>query len=267
VNGKAPAAPGARRLRLVVLLLVGVLAAGCVKPGDPPQPSLDGTSWLLVNTSLGVPLPAGTTITVDIRGAVISGSAGCNAYTGPLTTSTDGRFLVGPLASTDMACEPAVMEAERTFFARLSHVDSYRVRGVELELLRGTGSVIRFRATAGAGTERLAGSYRIVGVPDARTGAVAPLIPDSYIGLTLTAEGSLSGSACNTYGGAWLVDGDRFTVSDLWWHARACGTPVGVEGQEDRYFTALKAANRWEVLDGELLLYTDDRLLVRAARG
>ena len=110
------------------------------------------------------------------------------------------------------------------------------------------------------------GNWRITGYYNADTGAMAALVPGSGIHLTLGADGRLEGVACNVYGGLWLLDGDRFTVSDLWSHARACGSPEGVDGQEHQYFEALRAVNRAEVREGTLLLYGDDRQLVRAVR-
>jgi heat shock protein HslJ len=257
LRGPNPAAEEEVRLRFTV--------APVAEPRR--EPSIVPSSWTLIPDSLApAPVPGGTAITADIRGAVISGSAGCNAYTGPLATSVDGRFAAGPLSSTDRACEPGVGAAEQAFLTRLSAADAYRVEGGELHLLAGSAVTLRFDPTAGAGADRLAGSYRIVGLRAAGTGALAPLVPDSSISLSLGATGVLSGSACNVYGGQWLVDGDRFTVAGLWNHATYCTVPDGVVEQEVRYFAALRAANRWEMQEGDLLLYGDDGVLARAQR-
>jgi heat shock protein HslJ len=114
--------------------------------------------------------------------------------------------------------------------------------------------------------EQFIGNWLVTDYHSTRTGAPAAVLPGSGISLTLDGRGSLSGSACNVYGGTWLVDGNRFTVPDLWWHARSCGSPEGIMEQENQYFAALKATDRAEVRAGVLLLYVGDRLLVRAVR-
>ena len=71
----------------------------------------------------------GTEITAlfDEAGGTVSGTAGCNSYSGDLRTPS-GAFSIGPLASTAMACvEPAgIMEQEAAFLAALSAATSYQ---------------------------------------------------------------------------------------------------------------------------------------------
>ena len=56
---------------------------------------------------------------VAFEAASLSGTAGCNGFSGPWT-STDGVLAIGPLMSTKMACDPAaVMARESAVIAAL----------------------------------------------------------------------------------------------------------------------------------------------------
>jgi heat shock protein HslJ len=75
------------------------------------------------------PVIEGTQITAlfDTDQQLVSGSSGCNTYTGSLNTAT-GAFAIGPLASTMMACsEPeGIMEQEAAFLAALGSATAFQ---------------------------------------------------------------------------------------------------------------------------------------------
>ncbi|MDP1876028.1 MAG: META domain-containing protein [Actinomycetota bacterium] len=72
------------------------------------------------------------TITFAADGTV-SGSAGCNRFAG--TYSTDGSAIsIGPLATTLMACEENIMNAEATFLVRLQAAVSYKATAKTLKV-------------------------------------------------------------------------------------------------------------------------------------
>lgn len=56
----------------------------------------------------------------------VSGSGGCNRITGRATIA-GGRITFGPVASTKMACAPAVMDQESKFLAALGDVQHWQV--------------------------------------------------------------------------------------------------------------------------------------------
>jgi heat shock protein HslJ len=72
------------------------------------------------------PVLAGTTITANFGDTQVSGTAGCNDYTAPLTP-VDDYFTVGPIAVTAMECsEPAgVMEQEAAYLDALAATSGY----------------------------------------------------------------------------------------------------------------------------------------------
>lgn len=77
------------------------------------------------------------TITFKADGTVF-GDAGCNRFTGTYTTDGDS-ITIGPLATTLMACEQSVMDAEQTFLVRLQAAVSYRAKAAHAADLRSEG--------------------------------------------------------------------------------------------------------------------------------
>jgi heat shock protein HslJ len=103
---------------------------------------LEETRWVLVMLG-GEPLVPDAAPTAEFSGDQISGSAGCNTYSGTYTIS-GSEFTIGDVASTEMWCmEPeGVMDQEQTYLAALASVASYRLAKERLEVLDGRGDVI-----------------------------------------------------------------------------------------------------------------------------
>lgn len=109
-----------------------------VIPGDP----LANTSWTLGSFEPGrVPLP-NTTLTLAFDGSGrVNGNAGCNTYSGPYTLN--GTVLtIGPLASTEMACEPEVMDQEQLYLGSLQRAASFDLPGGQLVIFDAAGQEI-----------------------------------------------------------------------------------------------------------------------------
>jgi len=89
------------------------------------------------------PVAEGTTVTAIFDAGMLSGSAGCNNFTGGY--ETDGASLtIGPLGSTAMFCaDPAeAMDQEATFLALLTEAESFAVDGDHLEIRTSDGSQV-----------------------------------------------------------------------------------------------------------------------------
>ncbi len=94
-------------------------------PPNPDAPAEEGDGQTFYLISYGVPgeeqaLIAGTQITASFADDLVTGSAGCNNYSGQLTPADD-HFTVGPVITTQMYCgEPAgVMEQEQSYLTAL----------------------------------------------------------------------------------------------------------------------------------------------------
>ena len=106
--------------------------------GKPPR--LEGTSWVLTSLD-GSPPIAGTEITATFgNDRRVSGSAGCNRYTGAYDASGPS-IEVGPLASTRMYCPtPGVMEQEQRYLVTLEASTLAAVEGDQLLLADAGGT-------------------------------------------------------------------------------------------------------------------------------
>jgi len=104
-------------------------------------PTLVGPTWRLV-TLEGRAVVAGTQVTAAFDNEQrISGSAGCNRYTGAATV-TGEQLAVGALASTRMFCgAECVMPQEDAYFAALGKARTYRIVDGELRLGPAAGVV------------------------------------------------------------------------------------------------------------------------------
>lgn len=93
------------------------------------QADLHGTSWRLVDLGEGQqPVLPDTEITLLIDDGQISGSAGCNNYTGSLTSDAAvlQSFQVGPLATTRKFCPDPISTQETTYLTLLGSVQGWR---------------------------------------------------------------------------------------------------------------------------------------------
>jgi heat shock protein HslJ/membrane-bound inhibitor of C-type lysozyme len=108
---------------------------------------IEGTAWLVEDIAgQGVIDRAQTTIGFDTSGRV-SGSTGCNRYTGAATIENEVlRF--GQLASTRRACVPALMDQEQKFLRALEGVRGYAVAANGLLHLHGASGEPLLRLAA-----------------------------------------------------------------------------------------------------------------------
>jgi putative lipoprotein len=72
----------------------------------------------------------------------VSGSSGCNRFTGTYEITEDGSIKIGPIASTRMACPESAMAAEAKFFAMLDDVRSFERTQTSLALRSADGAVL-----------------------------------------------------------------------------------------------------------------------------
>lgn len=108
-------------------------------------------SWELVSgvTSDGDVVPVdGYPITLDVDGDQVTGSDGCNSYTG--TVSVEGSGIAfGALAQTERAClDEAVMAAAGAYSTALVRVDSVSVGEDDLLVLAGQDVTLTFQLAA-----------------------------------------------------------------------------------------------------------------------
>lgn len=89
---------------------------GCGGAIVPPA-ELSGTNWRIESVG-GVPAAGGRDAAISFTGDRISGSSGCNRFSGSYDLNTTAMTL-GPIAATKMACPGPAMEQENRLFALL----------------------------------------------------------------------------------------------------------------------------------------------------
>lgn len=89
----------------------GKTLQGCGGKILPPD-TLAGSNWTFVSIG-GVPVAKDRPTSLQFDGARLSGSAGCNRFSGSYSAAGD-TLTAGPLMATEMACPG--MELEQVFF-------------------------------------------------------------------------------------------------------------------------------------------------------
>jgi putative lipoprotein len=83
-------------------------------------------NWLAEDINGGGVIDRLQTILEIAEDGTVSGTGGCNRMNGKATIDGD-KIKFGPIASTEMACAPAVMDQESKFFAALQKVRTWKI--------------------------------------------------------------------------------------------------------------------------------------------
>jgi putative lipoprotein len=115
---------------------------------SPSAAPLENTYWKLVEVA-GQPAqvhPGEREAHLLLLDGRASGSSGCNKLMGNYTYAAPDTLRVGPLASTRMACPPAIMAQEAALGAAFERAKRYRIAEDALILLDGDTVLTRFEA-------------------------------------------------------------------------------------------------------------------------
>jgi len=105
-----------------------VAGGGDTPEANLPVSSATGIEFQVVSfgpVGAEQPVLEGTTITAVFGETEVTGSAGCNTYSGAMTAVRD-FFTVGPIVTTRMACEEATMQQEQAYLAALESLTGYQ---------------------------------------------------------------------------------------------------------------------------------------------
>jgi putative lipoprotein len=107
---------------------------------DTPSKFLFGTTWFVQQIDADDIIDGVGPLLVIRSAGHVAGSGGCNSFSGPVTIKGDA-ITFGALATTEMACTPALMNQEQKFFDALAATRLYRTRGPYLMLYDDAGTV------------------------------------------------------------------------------------------------------------------------------
>ena len=213
-------------------VMLGLLVAGCSQAGGSASgnvssgTTLAGTSWTV--TTVG-----GTTTIANAQPTIvfgtdgsISGTSGCNTYSG--TFGTDGdKITIGHLASTMMACEPDRNAQEQAFTTALQGATHWKIDSGTLHLTgENVGEIVASSGLPSAGASAPAAAG-LAGTSWALT-SVAGSVIDPAVKPTLLfdATGNASGNGgCNTFNGSYTVDGATIAFGPMISTKMACVGP------------------------------------------
>lgn len=190
---------------LVTALIVAAAALAACR-GAGGDASLEGTQWVLATLN-GQPPVEGTTPTAAFAENQISGSAGCNQYSGSYVTSSS-TLTIREVAMTEMYCmEPeGVMEQEQSFLSALTSAAGYQVTDGRLEILDPAGNAaLTFAPPAPLPEVALENTtWSLTTFVEGET--ATSLVNGTAITLRL-AGGEVGGSAgCNDYSGSYAME-------------------------------------------------------------
>ena len=117
------------------------------RAASPEALPLAGTPWKLTTIAGGQAVSsvvANTEVTMELQqsDSSVSGSAGCNRYSGTYTDGGGGALSFSPLATTRMACADDVMAQEATFLAAMQQVATFSIDETQLQLFDGSGALL-----------------------------------------------------------------------------------------------------------------------------
>lgn len=236
------------------LIAAATLVAACSPGDDNANGGLGGTAWTV--TSI-----AGTSTIPDARptmrfafGGELTGSDGCNQYSGPFRT--DGQDIaVGQLTSTLIGCDPLLGAQAQAFNEALTGASTWRLTEAGGLEMRGHGDIlaeplIDAPPPSDAVVSDLAGTgWVLEELGGANLVDVEPT-------LAFGGDGTVSGSAgCNTFSGTYALDGAILSFGPLATTKIACADPTMFV--ESAFLAAMADVTGWSldsagrlVLDG-----------------
>jgi len=242
------------RISLVLLVALGALSASAcsLRGEDNASGGLANTTWTVTSIG-GAPTIAGAepTMTFD-PGGTVSGTTGCNQYSGSFRTDGD-QITVVQLSSTAAMCEGEGGEQEQGFTSGLTGATSWRLaENGNLELSGVTEIIAEPKGPDGPPetlpvTELPGTSWVLTEMGG--TADFANIVPTLEFG----GDGTVSGFAgCNTFTGTYTVDGASVTFGPLASTKIGCEPPASTV--ETGYLGAFSGVTGWTLVDGRLVL-------------
>ena len=198
---------------------------------------------------------AGSEATILFTAGKVTGSTGCNRYTGSYTSQVSGVIEFGQIATTMMACPQPQMQQEQAFLKALDDAAAYAISGGLLTLKGANGDELAtFQPRKSVGL--VGTTWSATGINNGKQ-AVVSLAPGSEVTAIFASDGRMSGTAgCNSYSAAYTVDGNKISIEAPISTKMACADPTVTE-QEAAYLTALTKATTYRV-DGDRMELRDD---------
>lgn len=241
-------------VRVFFALLIAAALAACSSTSAPDKSTnLDGTEWVLT-TMPGRTLIADSFVTLRFEDGRVSGTDGCNRYSGAYTASDLQLQFDGSMATTMMACAEPLMEQASAFMAALAQVRSYRIAAGQLVLLSASDALL---ANLQRQDQALAGTaWQVTGINNGRE-AVVGVLSSTTLTMKFSADGKISGSAgCNNYVANYTFTAATLEIGPAAVTRKMCSNPATVMEQEQQFLKALETVATAQQEAGRLELRT-----------
>lgn len=189
-------------LALVSAILLGACGSGGASgPPGPTDGGVEGRTFLSTGLE-GRPLVAGSTVRLTFQNGGVSANAGCNSMGGPYRIEGD-RLIADELATTEMACDPALMEQDR-WLADLLGGATITLDGDTLTMENGTVRLTLVDREVADPDRPLIGTRWLV--DGLISGGAVSSVPAGVIAALTFSDGRVEVEAgCNTGGGTATV--------------------------------------------------------------
>lgn len=196
---------------------------------------------------------------VSFENGTFSMGGGVNRMTGTYSIRRKGRLVLKGTGMTEMAGDPATMEAEEVFTELFNGVTHWRIEDKILVLSNGTPELeLRFQAREPAKEKPLTGTeWSLDGFEERGKKATSDtaLVAGTTITLSIGADGRATGSAgVNRYFGKAEPGQDKRITFGPMASTRRGGAPKAM-AQERTYLKQLSEVSTWEI-NGDCLTLT-----------
>ena len=123
------------QIKILTILSLFILLLSACTPSNP----LDGTAWVLTQLN-DQPVLTTTQVLLNFEADQLSGTDGCNLIGGAVAVSASDFVISEGLMTTEMACEPAIMEQASAYTSALMQARSYLWEDTQLTLLDEAGN-------------------------------------------------------------------------------------------------------------------------------
>lgn len=200
---------------------------GSGSPASPP--SLDGKTYVGDSVTVdGAPydLVPGSTIRLAFDDSRISASAGCNTMNGAATWDDGTLTIDGQIASTEMGCEPALMDQDAWLLDVLTSKPSLATDGDTLTLTSDSTVITLTDEEVAVPDASLTGtSWQLDSIT--KNSAVSSVPEGVTADITFDEKGTLHANlGCNIGNGSYTIDGDTLQIGPIATTRKACDGPA-----------------------------------------
>jgi heat shock protein HslJ len=267
-----------RSIPLAGLLAAATLVLAACSPGggSPASPTvsaapsgagatvdaLAGRTFLSTGAS-GHDLAPGSTIRLSFEETRIGGNAGCNQMNGEYEI-VDGALKVGPMAMTEMACEPPLMDQDAWLGSFLDGAAA-TLDGDMLTLTKeGTTLTLQDEEVANPDRPLQGTDWAVTGVV---TGDAVSSVPaGATAGLSFDASSVAVNTGCNSGSGGYEATDSTITFGPIAMTLKMC-VEDGVAELEQAVTTVLQGETSYTIDADTLTITNGANSLVLTARG